>query len=214
MPKEKEGRFDCKIAEVNIEIDNKTPSQEECKKESCDLINGVYEGTKDESWFCRTHKRAYFPNQNSPEVDNSLEDITHAIMNADTEYDAQRILEKVVTDCKNSGFETGRIVCKLEAEESIRNEMKKEVVSSPIKIVILQRGWVVIGRYAEEETDMCVLTDAYVIRSWGTSEGLGELALEGKKTNTKLDKTGVVRFHKLTSVGIIDCVESKWSDEL
>jgi hypothetical protein len=86
--------------------------------------------------------------------------------------------------------------------------------NSPIKIVILQRGWVVIGKYAEEENDMCILTDAYVIRAWGTSNGLGELALEGKQSNTKLDKTGVVRFHKLTTVGIIDCVEKKWNKEL
>jgi len=89
-----------------------------------------------------------------------------------------------------------------------------EVTKSEIKIVILQRGWVVIGRYSEEENDMCVLVDAYVIRTWGTTKGLGELAIEGKKTNTTLDKTGVVRFHKLTTVGIIDCVESKWDGEL
>ena len=98
--------------------------------------------------------------------------------------------------------------------DGIKYVPTSEAVSSPIKIVILQRGWVVIGRYSEEENDMCVLTDAYVIRSWGTSKGLGELALNGKQTNTKLDKTGVVRFHKLTSVGLIDCVDSKWDKEL
>lgn len=89
-----------------------------------------------------------------------------------------------------------------------------EATKSSIKIIILQRGWVVIGKYSEEENDMCVLVDAYVIRSWGTSKGLGELALKGKQTNTKLDKTGTIRFHKLTSVGIIDCVEDKWINEL
>ena len=96
-------------------------------------------------------------------------------------------------------------------------EIKKIVLDekeSPIKIVILQRGWVVIGKYAEEENDMCVLTNAYVIRSWGTSKGLGELALEGKQTNTKLDKTGIVRFHKLTSIAILDCDKNIWDKEL
>jgi len=86
-----------------------------------------------------------------------------------------------------------------------------EYTNSPIKIAILQRGWVVIGRYQEED-DMCVLTDAYVIRSWGTTKGLGELALEGKQENTKLDKTGTIRFHKLTSVGLIDCDTTKWNN--
>jgi hypothetical protein len=84
--------------------------------------------------------------------------------------------------------------------------------NSEIKIVILQRGWVVIGRYSEEENDMCVLTDASVIRIWGTTKGIGELALNGKQSSTELDKTGLVRFHKLTSVAIIDCDSSKWTD--
>lgn len=88
---------------------------------------------------------------------------------------------------------------------------KEEATNSPIKIVVLQRGWVVIGKYSEEENDMCLLTSAKVIRSWGTTKGLGELALEGKQPNTKLEETGVVRFHILTSVAIIDCDETKWS---
>jgi hypothetical protein len=89
-----------------------------------------------------------------------------------------------------------------------------EKIKSPIKIVILQRGWVAVGRYSEEENDMCALTNAYVIRRWGTSEGLGQLALQGEQTETKLEKTGVLRFHKLTSVGIIDCDESKWNSKI
>ena len=80
----------------------------------------------------------------------------------------------------------------------------------PIKIVILQRGWVVIGRYSEEENDMCILTDAYVIRRWGTSDGLGQLALNGKQSETKLEKTGIIKFHKLTSVGFIDADFNIW----
>ena len=89
----------------------------------------------------------------------------------------------------------------------------EEGIEDGIKIVVLQRGWVVIGRYHSEGED-AVLTDASVIRSWGTDKGLGQLALEGKQTNTKLDKTGVVRFHKLTSVAIIDCEEKIWKKEL
>lgn len=94
------------------------------------------------------------------------------------------------------------------------DEISKEPTNTDIKIVILQRGWVAIGRYSEEENDMCVLSDASIIRSWGTSKGLGELALNGKQSSTKLDKTGTIRFHKLTSVGIVDCVSAKWVNEL
>lgn len=95
------------------------------------------------------------------------------------------------------------------------NQTKNEGPSldEGIKIVVLQRGWVVIGRlFSEGEYNR--LEDAYIIRTWGTDKGLGQLALEGKQSNTKLDKTGTVRFHKLTSVAIIDCKESVWKKEL
>lgn len=84
---------------------------------------------------------------------------------------------------------------------------------SSIRIVILQRGWVMIGYYTESG-DNCVLDNAHVIRRWGTTNGLGELANEGKKTNTKLEPTGHVEFHKLTVVATINCNEALWKDEL
>ena len=87
-------------------------------------------------------------------------------------------------------------------------------INSDIKIVILQRGWIMIGRFERDGSD-CKLHNASVIRSWGTSKGLGELAKEGKKTDTKLDKCyGVVQFDYLTVVCMIDCEVSKWEKEL
>jgi hypothetical protein len=79
-----------------------------------------------------------------------------------------------------------------------------------IRIVILQRGWVYIGKLKKKGMD-CTLENAYVIRRWGTSRGLGELALEGKKVATVLDKAGVVNYHKLTEVANIKCDESVWN---
>ena len=99
------------------------------------------------------------------------------------------------------------------ALENKTENVSQKLGGSEIKIVILQRGWVVIGRYSDDG-DYGILNDAYVIRSWGTSKGLGELALEGKQSDTKLDKTGIVRFHKLTSVALIDCIDAKWNKEL
>lgn len=88
-----------------------------------------------------------------------------------------------------------------------------EPKNSNIKIVVLQRGWVFIGRWTEDG-DKCALDNAYVIRTWGTSKGLGELALEGKKTNTKLDKVGRVEFHRLTIVATLNAKEELWQKEL
>ena len=85
--------------------------------------------------------------------------------------------------------------------------------NSSIKIVILQRGWVMVGRFSREGND-CTLTDASVIRVWGTTKGLGEIALGGPTSTTKLDKAGTVQFDYLTTVAILSCEESKWEKSL
>ena len=88
-----------------------------------------------------------------------------------------------------------------------------EPKNSDIKIVVLQRGWIMIGRYSQDG-DNCSLENAYVIRTWGTTKGLGELALEGKQSGTKLDKAGQVSFHALTVVATINCVDTLWDSVL
>ena len=87
------------------------------------------------------------------------------------------------------------------------------VGGSKIKIVILQRGWIFIGKFSQNGST-CKLTDAYNIRSWGTTKGLGELAENGKTSSTKLDKVNDVSFHELTIVATIDCDDKIWSKEL
>lgn len=83
-------------------------------------------------------------------------------------------------------------------------------IAGNLKIVVLQRGWVLIGRLEQVETK-CVLHNAQVIRRWGTTKGLGELALEGKKKDTLLDPThGVVEFDILTMVLSLSAKESVW----
>ena len=80
---------------------------------------------------------------------------------------------------------------------------------SKFKIVILQRGWVFVGKFSQEGSK-CTLTDANNIRTWGTTKGLGELAESGPTGSTKLDKVNDVTFHALTSVAIIDCNDTVW----
>jgi len=82
------------------------------------------------------------------------------------------------------------------------------------KIVILQRGWVMIGKM-ERSGSECKLHQASVIRNWGTSKGLGELAQEGPKKDTKLDPcNGLVEFDYLTVVATICVNESAWAKKL
>jgi hypothetical protein len=54
-----------------------------------------------------------------------------------------------------------------------------------------------------------------VIRNWGTTNGLGEIAEGGPTSSTKLDKCkGVVEFDYMTVVLTIDCEARKWQSKL
>lgn len=82
--------------------------------------------------------------------------------------------------------------------------MKTEVTQ---KIVVVQSGWVFCGEVAPHPTDKDLLrvSDCYNIRVWGTSQGLGELALRGKQKATELDYYGVVTLPKSAVLAFIDC---------
>jgi hypothetical protein len=82
-----------------------------------------------------------------------------------------------------------------------------------VRIVILQRGWVVVGRYSRKG-QQCRVTNGFVIRKWGTSDGLPELAIKGPLANTVLDKSPDIEFHQLTEIATIKCEEDKWSAKL
>jgi hypothetical protein len=86
---------------------------------------------------------------------------------------------------------------------------KKNIKPTKKQIVILNRGWVIMGDYSEKGDD-CTLTNAFVIRKWGTTNGLGELAEKGKLADTILDSTPDVHFNKLTMVARLDVNESNW----
>ena len=78
------------------------------------------------------------------------------------------------------------------------------------RIVILQRGWVAVGKMFQKGSD-CRLEDAAIIRVWGTTKGLSEIAANGPTKNTILDKSPTIRFHELTVVATMDCEEKKWN---
>jgi hypothetical protein len=81
---------------------------------------------------------------------------------------------------------------------------------SDIRIVILQRGWVYVGRYSQDGED-CRLDGASNIRVWGTTKGLGQLATSGPLPGTTLDPCPPLRFHELTVIATIDCDPARWA---
>lgn len=103
-------------------------------------------------------------------------------------------------------------VIKIDEVEYVRKDSMPKTTGE-IRIVVLQRGWVVVGRFTSKNQE-CILTNASVIRVWGTTKGLGEIAINGPTSKTVLDKTPDIRFHELTVVMTIDCVESVWNTKL
>lgn len=96
----------------------------------------------------------------------------------------------------------------------VKKGAQQQEFSGDIKIVILQRGWVMVGRMERNGSD-CKLHQASVIRKWGTTKGLGEIAANGPTLNTVLDKSfGVVEFDYLTVVAAISVKEELWASEL
>lgn len=81
--------------------------------------------------------------------------------------------------------------------------------STKKQILVLQRGWIFIGDLAKDGEEV-VLSNAKNIQRWGTTDGLGQLALSGPTPDTVLKDAGTVRCHVLTVVFHMDVDESKW----
>lgn len=80
---------------------------------------------------------------------------------------------------------------------------------SPVRIVVLQRGWVVVGYYSEDG-DRVTVSNASVIRRWGTTKGLGEL-VTGPTSETVLDPVGLVEAHRLGVLFTVACSDESWA---
>jgi len=99
---------------------------------------------------------------------------------------------------------------KIDDVEYIRKDSLPDP-SGAIAIVVLDRGFVYIGRIDDSpEEGFLVLRNAKNIRVWGTTQGLGEL-VNGPTKTTKLDLVGTVRIPMRAVISVIDVVESKWS---
>ena len=81
-----------------------------------------------------------------------------------------------------------------------------------IQIVILPQGWVLIGEYSEQVengTLIAYLRNSSVVRRWGTTHGLGQIAISGPTTETVFDPCGVSSFPVAQMVSKIK-VEAKF----
>lgn len=74
-------------------------------------------------------------------------------------------------------------------------------------IVLGNRGNTVVGDLTIKG-NTGYLSNASVIRRWGTTDGLGELALKGPTESTKLDSCGTFEFELRTTCGMIKVTSS------
>jgi hypothetical protein len=84
-----------------------------------------------------------------------------------------------------------------------------QMYSDGMCIVILQRGWVVVGDYWTDG-EYAGIHGGNVIRVWGTSKGLGQLQLEGPTPSTILDPVGPMRWHVLSQVAVMPTDAALW----
>ena len=73
------------------------------------------------------------------------------------------------------------------------------------KIVVIHAGWAVIGEVTYLGGIVRV-ENASVIRTWGTTAGLGEIALKGVTDKTILDYAGVIEVYKNAVIMQLECV--------
>jgi len=93
-------------------------------------------------------------------------------------------------------------------ESSLKEQ--KDYVPSPVQIVVLNRGWIVVGN-VKESVNKTIIRNAAVIRKWGTTKGLGELAENGKLSDTILDKCPDITVDTANVVLTMNCNQSKWT---
>lgn len=72
------------------------------------------------------------------------------------------------------------------------------------QILVITSGFVLIGEVEPLESTYLV-RNASIIRKWGTTEGLGEIALKGPTTSTVLDRCGTVEVERSAVIMRIRC---------
>ena len=85
----------------------------------------------------------------------------------------------------------------------------KKTELRPVIVCTDYKG-VFFGYAADTTGDVIHLKDARMAIYWGTTKGIGQLALEGPQSTTKIDEAGTVTVPRTAIIALIDVVEAKW----
>jgi hypothetical protein len=99
----------------------------------------------------------------------------------------------------------------IDGVEYVRKDLAIDT-DGDVKIIVLPHGWVMVGvlKFTGERDEWCRLSQCANIRRWGTSMGLGEIAINGPTGSTVLDKSPPVSVMASSIIKIIDCVADRW----
>ena len=117
-------------------------------------------------------------------------------------------IETLTIGQAREAVETGK---KIEAALGAKPTAAPEQGSTEgLNIVILERGFVYVGDVAISG-NWVLISNARNVRRWGTTQGLGELALKGPQPETKLDMGGTIKAPLSSVIGLLKCEVSKWT---
>lgn len=90
--------------------------------------------------------------------------------------------------------------------------MQTKTTKHGFGIFVIDMGNVIVGEFEMSDSDdMIAVRDGKVIRRWGTTQGLGELAAGGPTDDTTLDPLHrTVYVRKGALLFIIDCDPEQW----
>ena len=91
-------------------------------------------------------------------------------------------------------------------------QVAEPTIDHGLQIVVLDRGFVYIG-YVKTAAGWVHITNAWNIRRWGTTEGLGQL-VNGPLSGTTLDRVGNVRVPDHALIHLIAVEEEQWTSRL
>ena len=80
-----------------------------------------------------------------------------------------------------------------------------------VVLAVLDKGWVVVGNLARQG-EFYTISNGAIVREWGTTKGLGEIAVNGPTEKTKLDPCPMVRVK--APIMFMQCKPEAWHGHL
>lgn len=71
------------------------------------------------------------------------------------------------------------------------------------RIIVADRGWIFVGDCEDMQDGSVTIRNAFNIRFWGTTRGLGELINGPIADKTKYDKYGTVRCTPIVQINVV-----------